>query len=49
MVVYERYQALGGEVQVIQKPGVDHHPHGLENPAPVIKCFLDAVREQRAK
>jgi pimeloyl-ACP methyl ester carboxylesterase len=32
----ERYKALGGEVEVISKPGGLHHPHCLENPAPII-------------
>jgi hypothetical protein len=28
-----RYLALGGRTSLIHKPGVGHHPHGLDNPA----------------
>lgn len=35
-VVRSRYLALGGTVEVIIKPGVDHHPHSLEKPEPVV-------------
>ena len=34
-VVRERYEALGGEITLIAKPGGRHHPHGLEDPTPV--------------
>jgi len=36
-VVAERYRALGGDIQLIGKPGCKHHPHGLEDPAPVVE------------
>lgn len=39
-VVRSRYLALGGPVEVIVKPGVDHHPHSLENPEPVVDFIL---------
>lgn len=39
-VVRSRYLALGGPVEVIIKPGVDHHPHSLENPEPVVDFIL---------
>ena len=29
-VIAERYPKLGGSVELIRKPGVGHHPHGLE-------------------
>lgn len=35
-LVEERYRKLGGEIEVIHKPGIGHHPHGLEDPAPVV-------------
>ncbi|MDX9867529.1 MAG: alpha/beta hydrolase [Kiritimatiellia bacterium] len=34
-VIEQRYKALGGSVTVFHKPGVGHHPHGLDDPAPV--------------
>lgn len=38
-----RYRALGGEVKMIRKPGMGHHPHSLEDPAPIVE-FLEAHR-----
>lgn len=35
-VVAERYRALGGRIDLISKPGCGHHPHGLEDPGPVV-------------
>ena len=39
----QRYRALGGEVDVIVKPGVGHAP-GLDDPTPVIE-FIAAHAE----
>lgn len=44
-IVEARYQKLGGEIQVIHKPGIGHHPHGLDDPAPVGKFILDHVTQ----
>lgn len=38
--VRDRYQELGGMVELILKPGVDHHPHSLEQPEPVVDFIL---------
>jgi pimeloyl-ACP methyl ester carboxylesterase len=46
--VYDRYLALGGPVERIVKPGGDHHPHGLEDPAPVVLFFEKAWQADRA-
>jgi pimeloyl-ACP methyl ester carboxylesterase len=35
-IVEERYRKLGGEIRVIHKPGVGHHPHGLEDCSAVV-------------
>jgi pimeloyl-ACP methyl ester carboxylesterase len=35
-IVEERYKALGGTITVFHKPGGGHHPHGLDDPAPVV-------------
>ncbi len=35
-IVEERYRKLGGEIRVIHKPGVGHHPHGLDDCTPVV-------------
>jgi pimeloyl-ACP methyl ester carboxylesterase len=39
-IVEERYRALGGTIEVLHKPGVGHHPHGLDDPAPVVEFIL---------
>jgi pimeloyl-ACP methyl ester carboxylesterase len=39
-IVETRYRALCGEIQVIVKPGVGHHPHSLADPAPVVDFLL---------
>jgi pimeloyl-ACP methyl ester carboxylesterase len=36
-VIETRYKALGGNIQVIHKPGVGHHPHGLDDPTPIVE------------
>lgn len=41
--VYDRYKALNGPVERIIKPGLDHHPHGLKDNAPVLKFFTNAL------
>lgn len=33
----ERYEALGGPVELILKPGNDHHPHSLKDPTPIVE------------
>ncbi len=38
-IMEERYLALGGSFKVIHKPGVGHHPHGLDDPTPIIHFF----------
>lgn len=35
-IVEERYRKLGGEIRVIHKAGVGHHPHGLDDVSPVV-------------
>ncbi len=36
----ERYQALGGTMEVILKRGIAHHPHSLKDPAPIVNFIL---------
>jgi pimeloyl-ACP methyl ester carboxylesterase len=38
-LVYDRYKALGGDVERIVKPGQDHHPHGLTDPRRIVEFF----------
>ncbi len=35
-LIAERYRKLGGSITLIPKPGIGHHPHGLEDPAPIV-------------
>ena len=39
-VLEKRYRELGGPIEVILKPGVDHHPHSLKDPAPIVDFIL---------
>ncbi|MEA3207191.1 MAG: hypothetical protein QOE70_248 [Chthoniobacter sp.] len=36
----QRYKALGGKIEVIVKTGVDHHPHSLKDPQPIVDFLL---------
>ena len=36
-LVAERYRKLGGDITLIAKPGVKHHPHGLDDPTPIVE------------
>lgn len=40
-LIEARYRELKGEIEVIHKPNVGHHPHGLDDPAPVVKFILE--------
>ena len=35
--VAERYRKLGGHIELIAKGGVGHHPHGLDDPTPIVE------------
>jgi hypothetical protein len=35
------YRKLGGVMKVLHKPGVGHHPHGLDDPSPVVDFILE--------
>jgi len=39
-VIEQRYKALGGTIEVIAKPGCDHHPHSLKDPTPIVEFVL---------
>ena len=39
----EKINAAGGSIKVIHKPGVDHHPHSLANPQPIVDFILKAT------
>jgi pimeloyl-ACP methyl ester carboxylesterase len=37
LIIAERYKAMGGPITLIPKPGVGHHPHGLEDSTPIVQ------------
>lgn len=39
-IVEQRYRTLGGKIAVFHKPKVGHHPHGLDDPKPVVELIL---------
>lgn len=41
-----RYRQMGGRVEIITKPGVGHHPHSLEDPAPIVDFICRATAER---
>jgi S-formylglutathione hydrolase FrmB len=43
----QKVKALGGNIQVIHKPGVNHHPHSLANPQPIVDFIMKAVYEKK--
>ena len=36
-LIETRYKELGGSITLIRKPGVGHHPHGLDDSTPIIE------------
>ncbi|RLS32362.1 MAG: alpha/beta hydrolase [Planctomycetota bacterium] len=40
LLINARYRALGGTVELIHKPGIGHHPHGLDDPTPVVEFIV---------
>lgn len=41
VILRQRYEKLGGEIRVIVKHGGKHHPHGLDDPTPLVE-FIEA-------
>lgn len=39
----KRVKLLGGDITVIHKPGVKHHPHSLKDPSPIVAFILRAT------
>jgi pimeloyl-ACP methyl ester carboxylesterase len=37
LLLESRYRALGGEIVLIPKPGVGHHPHSLDDPSAIVE------------
>jgi pimeloyl-ACP methyl ester carboxylesterase len=43
-IVEKKYKELGGDITVIHKPNCEHHPHGLDDPAPTVQFVLSHDR-----
>ena len=39
-ILKERYEKLGGTMVLITKKGIGHHPHGLDDPTPVVNFII---------
>lgn len=39
-LVAQRYRGMGGHIVLISKPGVGHHPHGLEDSTPIVDFIV---------
>jgi dienelactone hydrolase len=48
-VVAKRYRELGGEIQLIAKPGGHHHPHGLDDSTPIVDFLWKHTASTDAK
>lgn len=40
-LIAKRYREIGGSIQLIGKPGVGHHPHGLEDSEPIVEFLFE--------
>jgi dienelactone hydrolase len=45
-VIEQRYRALGGTITAFHKPTCGHHPHGLDDPSPVVN-LIETYTTQR--
>lgn len=48
-LIAKRYKELGGKIELIRKPGVKHHPHGLDDPTPIVEFIAKHALPPPAK
>ena len=48
-ILEQRYKALGGKIEVIVKPGIDHHPHSLKDPKPIVDFLLTSAYKDQPR
>jgi pimeloyl-ACP methyl ester carboxylesterase len=48
-LIEARYKELGGDLQVISKPGIGHHPHALKDPKPIVDFILKHTLNAKKK
>jgi pimeloyl-ACP methyl ester carboxylesterase len=46
-ILAERYKAANAPIEVILKPGVNHHPHSLKNPDPIVEFILKNTKKEK--
>jgi pimeloyl-ACP methyl ester carboxylesterase len=39
-VLEKNFKAAGGDIKIIMKEGIGHHPHSLKDPAPIVRFIL---------
>lgn len=49
MVVRDRLVQAGGFMRLIAKPGVDHHPHSLKDPTPIVDFVMQHQPQYKEK
>lgn len=42
----QNFKAAGGNIQIILKEGIAHHPHSLENPKPIVDFILKHAKTE---
>ena len=47
LLIEERYRQLGGTIEFIHKPDCGHHPHGLEDPTPIVDFIVEHASPAR--
>jgi len=45
VLLAKNYKAAGGEIELISKRGIGHHPHSLEDPEPIVDFILNNTLE----
>ena len=45
-IYYERYRAISDRIEMIVKPGCDHHPHSLSDPTPIVN-YIEKYAAER--
>lgn len=48
-ILEKRYREMGGTITVFHKEKCDHHPHGLEDPSPVVALIRRYTKERAEK
>jgi pimeloyl-ACP methyl ester carboxylesterase/lysophospholipase L1-like esterase len=45
-ILEKNYRDAGGDIKVIVKEGIGHHPHSLKDPAPIVRFILTHTNPQ---